>query len=133
MKKLFSALRVKTDPHQLFDLIASLIESQDLSTIRYVAENSFIAGDATITVKYFDDGAFEEVQISFGYVMGKGVTVVLRNYVEHLIVVNHEILESYHTIEFPIPTESFGLKEYRKQFDAIALTILKAVEGLEHA
>ena len=133
MNKLFNAFRVKAEPNQLFDLIASFIEAQDLTAIRYVAENSYIAGDATITIKYFADMVFEEIQISFGYVMGKGVTVVLRNYVEHLIVINHEILESYHTIEFPIPTESFGLKEYREKFDAMALAILKAVEGLQDA
>ena len=131
MKKLFNALRVKSEPNQLFDLIISLIEKQDLTTIRRVADDSYVAGDATITIKYFDPEAFEEMQISFGYAIGKGVTVVLRNYVEHLVVINHEVLETYHTIEFPIRPDTFVLKDYREKLDEIAVNILAAVGTLQ--
>ncbi len=130
MKRLFKALRVKSEANQLFDLIISLIEKQDLTAIRRVADDSYIAGDATITIKYFDPEAFEEMQISFGYAIGKGVTVVLRNYVEHLIVINHEVLEAYHTIEFPIRTDTFLLRDYREKLDNLALEIIAAVGTL---
>lgn len=130
MKKLFNALRVKSEPNQLLDLVIALIEKQDLTTIRKVADGSYVAGDANITIRYLDPEAFDEMQISFGYAVGKGITVVLRNYVEHLIVINHEILDSYHTVEFPIRPDTFIMRDYRVRFDDVASSIVKAVEGL---
>lgn len=130
MKKLLNALRVKSEPNQLLDLVVSLIEKQDWSSIQRIANGSYVAGDATVTVKYFDPDAFEEMQISFGYSVGKGVTIVLRNYVEHLIVINHEILGTYRTIEFPVGTGAFALKDYRDKMDAIAVKIIAAVRAL---
>jgi hypothetical protein len=130
MKKLFKALKVKSEANQLFDLVVALIEKQDLTAIERVGDDSYVVGDATITIKYFDPEAFEEMQISFGYAIGKGITVVLRNYIEHLIVINHDILETYHTIEFPIRPDTFVLKDYREKLDEIAANIIAAVGKL---
>lgn len=133
MKKLLSAFKVKTPPNQFFDLVLSLIDKVDLPNIKRVSDHTYSAGDATISIKYFEPECFEEMQISFGYAIGKGVTVVLRNYIEHLIVINHEFLGVYQTIEFPIPTDSFTLKGYRERFDEVAVDVINHVKGLPNA
>ena len=130
MKKLFNTLRVKSESNELLDLVVSLLEEQDWNSIKLVSEDCYSCGDATISIKYFDADAFEEIQISFGYSIGKGITIVLRNYIEHLVVINHEILDEYHTIEFPVRTDAFGLQDYREKLDAIATNVIAAVEQL---
>lgn len=130
MKNLLRKFRVKSEPNQLFDMVLSLLEKQDLKTMRKISDGDYVAGDANITIKYFDSDAFDEMQISFGYSFGKGITVVLRNYVEHLVVINHEIMDSYETIEFPIKPDSFTIREYRERFDAIAEAVFIASEML---
>lgn len=132
MKRLLNALRVKSEHHQLFDIVLALIEKQELDSMKMISCDTYMAGDATVTVKYFDDGAFEEVQISLGYAVGKGVTVVLRNYIEHLVVINHEILDTYHTVEFPIRTDAFALQDYRTKFDLLAERVVSIIDNMGH-
>lgn len=133
MKNIFNVLRVKSETNQLLDLVLSMIEKQDLSHIKKIADGRYTVGDATVSIKYFDKDAFEEMQISFGYAIGKGFTLVLRNYIEHLVVINHEILETYQTIEFPVRPDSLLVKDYREKLDAVAINIINAVEALEDA
>lgn len=134
MKKLLGEFKKKLvvtpPPNQFFELVLSLVEKQDISSLKLVSENTYTMGDAQVSIKYFDADAFEEMQISLGYELGKGFTLVLRNYIEHLVVINHEVLGQFYTIEHPVSPDSLLLKGYRARMDAIAESIIAAAKGL---
>lgn len=136
MNKLLSALKKKLSvsppPNQFLELVLSLLEKQDLSTLKRVDANVYSFGDAQVSITYFDPECFEEMQVSLGYELGKGFTAVLRNYGEHLIVINHDILNQFHTVEFPVTPDTILLKVYRERLDAIAERIIASVEALPH-
>lgn len=130
MKKLFSLFAIPQQKSQLFDLVLDLLSKEDFGSMRKVGENVFATEKANISIKYFDnDSAFEEIQISFGYELGKGVTVVLRNYIEHLIVLNHQILDAYYSIETKVSPGFASLRDYRRAMDDVADRICAFAES----
>lgn len=96
--------------------------------------DGYSSKNTTVQVVYLTPDCFEEIRVSIGYNFGKGLNVILRKYIEHLVVINYEILETHHTIEFPVkPISSGGPKEYRERFNAVAERIMQQVEELEKA
>jgi hypothetical protein len=132
MQKLLNALKLKGRPkqNQFYSSMIAIVEEQDISTIKWVSENTYTLGNATVLIKYFDPDCYEEMQLSFGYSTGKGFSVVIRNYGEHLIVINHEIFENFHTYEFILSPDSFVDKDYRSRLDIIADKIIMTIEGI---
>lgn len=130
MRRILNAFKqhMKHDPFH--DSIISIVEAQDFSRIKKIAENAYSIGDSAVTVKYFDPECYEEMQISFGYSLGKGFSVVIRHYGEHLIVINHEILEQFLTYEFTLSPASYRDREYRLRLDTVATNIMNAVEAI---
>lgn len=130
MKKLLHAFRNQTKPNQFYDSVISILESQDISTVKRVNGDTYALGKAAVLIKYFDPECYEEIQLSFGYALGKGFSVVIRNYGEHLIVINHEMLEQFQTYEFILSPDSFLDREYRVRLDTISAKIMTAIYGL---
>jgi hypothetical protein len=132
IKSIGRAIGIRHDPVQLVDVVIGLIEAEDFTkiTLRDTVD-SYAAENAVIDVRYLSPDCFEEIQISFGYEMGKGVTVVIRNYIEHLIVLNHEIMGQFQTIEYPIHPDIWGTRHYWDKFSRLGEEILAVVEPLK--
>ena len=130
MKNPLNVLKMKSEPQQIFDTALQLIENEDWSELKQISNNTYATKNASVSVKYFVD-TYEEIQISFGYAFGNGMMIVLRSYIEDLVVINHEILEKFHTIEFPLSPESLLLRDYKKKFDAIAIDLMDRIEKIK--
>lgn len=128
-------LALSPQPNQFFELVVSLVEKQEFSTLKRVSEehHHYAVDDVHVCIEYFEPDCFAEMQISLGYELGRGVTVVIRNYSEHLVVINHEILGQYYTIEHCIPAASIMFKSYRERLDAIAHAVINSVREIDNA
>lgn len=114
----------------LYDAILLCIESYDIESMTANDDGSYSFGDIDLKIEWLDDEAYAEIQLSVGYEVGKGACIILRNYVDHRIIISHEILGTHHVIESNITPESILLKNYRKQFDDLADKIVNVVRGI---
>lgn len=130
MRKFLDVFGVKAPPNHFMDLISETVAKQDAATITHVRGDEYLINGNPITITYLVPEIFEEIQVSFGYEMGKGFKLVLRNYVEHLVVINHEIQGEFATVKFPVPTESYTLNAYRAVLDKFAEDIMTRVREL---
>lgn len=128
MKTLLNYFGLKPQPNRLLDLVVELVADveAELPNIERLGDNKYKVGEAVIEISYFDADAFEEIRVALGYTVGKGMMIVLRNYIEHLVVINHEIFDKFHTVEIAVPTESFALESYRTRLDSFATGLVAA-------
>lgn len=133
MKKFLSYLGLKPQQNALLDLVMELVEpiDADLQHIEKLGDNKYKVGDVVIEVSYFDVDSFDEISVTLGYTFGKGMMIILRNYIEHLVLINHEFNSEFRTIQFPVPPQSFAYEDYRKRLDAFANRIIESARNAE--
>lgn len=82
------------------------------------------------TIDWLTPDCFFEIMVDFSFRAGSGLRVVLSNYSDHRIIINHEMMGQYTTITFPVPPESYTLSEYRSALDAEALRFIDSLDHL---
>ena len=122
-----SFLKPTLPRNAVFDAILLTLAEHDIASLTKTGDGSYAFGDIDVKVEWLDDEAYAEIQMSIGYEVGKGACVILRNYVDHRIMLSHELLATTHIMELNIPPDSILLAEYRKSFDALADKIVEAI------
>lgn len=132
MKGFLEFIGFKPVQDDLLDLVVRLGETVDsnLLHLKSLGGNKYSVEEAVVEITWFDEDAFEEVRISYGYTVNKGVTVVIRNYAEHLVVMNHEVQDTIYVLTKSVPTESLGYAIYRRKLDAQGLNLVNAIKAL---
>lgn len=135
MKKFLKFVGLKPSSDDMMELVVSLGATVDsnLEHLKKIDENQYCVDDVLIEVTWFDVTAFDEVRISYGYGVNKGLIVALRNYIEHIVVMNHEIQDTTYALTWKVPTESFVFGHYRKTLDTYAENIIKSILAYEAA
>ena len=135
MKKFLKFVGLKPSSDDMMELIVSLGAAVDtnLEYLKKIDENKYCVEDVLIEVTWFDATAFDEVRVSYGYGVNKGLIVALRNYIEHMVLMNHDIQDTSYALTWKVPTESFVFGHYRKTLDVYAENIIKAIHAYEAA
>lgn len=130
MKKFLRILGLVPASIPILDIVQTLIETQEkeLYNLKKAGNGQYTLNDNCIDIAYFPDGTFEAITIYFGYTLGRGLQLVLSNYVEHTVIINHEIQEVHHVILTNVPPEGMATSEYRKRFDEFAERLIAQVK-----
>jgi hypothetical protein len=132
MKFIKEMLKPGIKINSVFDTALLLIDKELESGIFSRSDmdsDSFLIGTASVEIKKFCDGGFDEITISLGYEFGKGIAIYINNYSSHVVVVNHEVQGTFYTFAMDIATDDFAYRHYRKKFDDAGLRIIKFIEA----
>lgn len=96
----------------------------------HIKDSRFRIGDAMIEFSWFDDNAFEKLEITYGYGPNNTMHVLLSNYGDHTVKVCCKVAGAVYPMWRTVPTETFKFTGYRKSLDNQALQIINLVQSL---